>query len=309
MKHPENKKNEGIPQNANLILMGGGIYVGTARPMLEFGVNLANKPEPTVLLIATPKIDKKIFNETVKNATELFQNMGAAVCLLHEFETMPSDTEISEKIDSSDVIYITGGSTVHALEQWRRYGVDAKLSDAMRQGKIITGMSAGAIPWFAEGLTDSAHYDPQADEEWDFGTIEGINHIDTFVTPHFDSMKTPDSQKRSIHFASALVRKSQETGRPEFGLGMDNNAGLLAVDGLVRIITTRATSTLHVVRAEPSGEFTITDLKAPTVQVSEGHTSISQIGDEGISWEDFYAQLSEPTRSPQVVASVSSKVS
>jgi cyanophycinase-like exopeptidase len=234
--------------------------------------------------------------------------MGAAVCLLHEFGTMPNDTETSEKIANSDVIYITGGSTVHALEQWRRYVVDAKLSDAMHQGKIITGMSAGAIPWFAEGLTDSAHYGLHTDEEWNFDTIEGIGHIDTFVTPHFNSMKTPDGQKRSKHFASALVRKSQETGRPEFGLGMDNNAGLLAVDGLVRIITTRATSTLHVVRAEPSGEFTITDLKAPTIQVSEEDTSISQISGEGISWEDFYAQLSEPTKSPRVAASVSSKV-
>lgn len=297
-----------IPNNANLVLLGGGIYSTTARPMLELGVNIAKKEQPNVLLVPTPKVTSEVFDETVDTATKLFQAVGATVSLLHRYNDVPDQSELQEKVDGSDIIYVPGGSTKHALEQWKAHGIDHMLSDAMQKGKVITGMSAGALAWFKEGLTDSDHYTTQEGDVWEFDSLEGMGHIDAFMTPHFNSSRTPDGRKRSEHFIAALAKKSEQSGRPEFGLGIDNNAGLLAVDGLIRIVATKPTSSIHVVRVEPNGDSIITDLVAPRVDVREENTSIDQLDVNGITWEDFYLQLAEPVKSPQATASASSKV-
>ena len=41
------------------------------------------------------------------------------------------------------------------LAVWRLHGVDALLREAWQSGTVLCGVSAGAICWFASGLTDS----------------------------------------------------------------------------------------------------------------------------------------------------------
>ena len=54
-----------------------------------------------------------------------------------------------------DVIYVGGGNTKSMLALWREWGVDRILRQAWQQGTVLSGVSAGAICWFEQGLTDS----------------------------------------------------------------------------------------------------------------------------------------------------------
>jgi peptidase E len=56
---------------------------------------------------------------------------------------------------NQDVIYVGGGNTKSLLAVWRDWGVGEILREAWESGVVLTGVSAGAICWFEQGLTDS----------------------------------------------------------------------------------------------------------------------------------------------------------
>ena len=56
---------------------------------------------------------------------------------------------------SQDIIYVGGGNTKSLLAVWHDWGVPEILREAWQSGIVLTGVSAGAICWFEQGLTDS----------------------------------------------------------------------------------------------------------------------------------------------------------
>ena len=70
----------------------------------------------------------------------------------------PSDLikpDLKKIIDESDVIYIGGGNTKSMLAVFREWNLDNLIIEAYKKGKILAGVSAGAICWFEKGVTDS----------------------------------------------------------------------------------------------------------------------------------------------------------
>ena len=61
----------------------------------------------------------------------------------------------AEPLLSQDAIFVGGGNTKSALAVWREWGLDRCLAEAWRRGILLAGMSAGAMCWFEQGLTDS----------------------------------------------------------------------------------------------------------------------------------------------------------
>jgi peptidase E len=286
-----------IPANANMLLIGGGTYAGTARPLLEMGLDLSGKQKPNVLIVPTPKSRPKDFEATATKGQRMYRkDIGTGVDLLHRFRQMPSQEELEGKFDIADVVYISGGNTRYAMDLWRQHGIDGMLDKAMRQGKVMTGISAGALSWFREGHSDSEKYEIEPNQPWNFTTVEGMGHIDALVTPHFNSVDTPDGRLRADHFRDLLAQMSQKSGSTEFGLGIDENAGILATGGLVRVVTSRPSSSLYVLSSSPDNDHTKVALDAPKFNVEASNTSASQIPEDGISWEDFYEQLGKPKK-------------
>ncbi|MGH7796540.1 MAG: Type 1 glutamine amidotransferase-like domain-containing protein [Candidatus Binatia bacterium] len=56
---------------------------------------------------------------------------------------------------SQDIIYVGGGNTKSLLAVWHDWGVPEILREAWQSGIVLTGVSAGAICWFEQGLSDS----------------------------------------------------------------------------------------------------------------------------------------------------------
>lgn len=83
-----------------------------------------------------------------------------------------------KKLLEQDIIYVGGGNTRSMLALWREWGVDRLLRQAYEKGIVLCGVSAGAICWFEQGITDSV---------WPLGTLECLGFIEGSCCPHYDS--------------------------------------------------------------------------------------------------------------------------
>jgi len=279
-------------KEANLVLIGGGTYAGTARPLLEMGVDLSGKEKPNVLVLPTPKSRQADYDVFVPKVTKMYgESIGTNVSMLHEYGSMPSFAELEDSFNTADVLYISGGNTKYALETWRKHGVDSLLTDAMRRGKIMTGISAGTLTWFNRSQSDSQSYEVEKGEPWSYQEVTGLNQIKVNTGVHYNSTDTPDGRIRSEHFKDLLADWSAESGTTEIGLGIDNEASFVSTGGLIRVVRSREGVNLHVVRANADGYRHDTVLNAPSVTISKENTSADQLPNNGITWDEFYDQL------------------
>jgi peptidase E len=81
-----------------------------------------------------------------------FLKLGCRPSVLTFFKRTP---ELRSLLLHQDVIYVGGGNTKSLLAVWRDWGVAEILHEAWQSGIVLTGVSAGAICWFEQGLTDS----------------------------------------------------------------------------------------------------------------------------------------------------------
>ena len=68
---------------------------------------------------------------------------------------MPNVESPADLLLSQDVIFVGGGSVANQVAVWRVHGLDSILRQAWEAGVVLSGVSAGAICWFAGGTTDS----------------------------------------------------------------------------------------------------------------------------------------------------------
>ena len=71
-----------------------------------------------------------------------------------------------------------GGNTKSMLAVWNEWGLDKILKKAYKDGIVMSGVSAGAICWFQNGITDS----------WDSNlkVMPCMNIIKGTCCPHYD---------------------------------------------------------------------------------------------------------------------------
>jgi peptidase E len=81
-----------------------------------------------------------------------FLKLGCQPSVLTFFKRTP---ELRSFLLNQDVIYVGGGNTKSLIAVWRDWGVIEILREAWESGIVLTGVSAGAICWFEQGLTDS----------------------------------------------------------------------------------------------------------------------------------------------------------
>ena len=134
---------------------------------------------PVALFVGTASHDSMpYYNSFHKTYTGLY---GLKTdCALTVYGEMDYE-KIKGKFEKADLVYVGGGDTVYMLEKWKETGLDKLILSAYEQGKIICGLSAGAICWFEEMFTDSAG------ENYAFKSALGI--LKGGACPHFDKRK------------------------------------------------------------------------------------------------------------------------
>ncbi len=89
--------------------------------------------------------------------------------------------DLKKIIQEQDVVFVGGGNTKSMLAVWRDWGLDSILKNAYNNGVVMSGVSAGAICWFRQGVTDS----------WDTSLhlMPCLAFIDGACCPHYDEEK------------------------------------------------------------------------------------------------------------------------
>lgn len=138
-----------------------GFFGGSGRDLLckeaacddIIGLTQKAASDVTVLYLGTATYD----NDGARRAqTDKFDYAGCKVVSLDVvWDPVPGPEEIENKINSADIIVVSGGNTLYAVDTWRKLNIDTHLKKAMERGAVLSGGSAGAICWFDGGHSDS----------------------------------------------------------------------------------------------------------------------------------------------------------
>ncbi|MDE6274830.1 MAG: Type 1 glutamine amidotransferase-like domain-containing protein [Clostridiales bacterium] len=145
--------------------------------------------------------------------------------------------KMHKKFDAADFIYVGGGNTVYMLERWKECGLLPYLERAYAQGKILCGLSAGAICWFEEMYTDSA-------VEGEYAMYPALGWIKGKISPHYD--------ERMLDFDQIVMyNKYRAWGIENYAaLELVNGEAVKSISGGGRVFVLDGTSGEHVKKTE-----------------------------------------------------------
>ncbi|MGR3764637.1 Type 1 glutamine amidotransferase-like domain-containing protein [Rossellomorea sp. NS-SX7] len=188
-----------------IIVMGGGGFSMEPDNLLldQYILDQSDKKSPEICFLPTASGDAEGYIERFYKA---FSTLSCKPSHLSLFKLPTRDLE--SYILEKDIIYVGGGNTKSMLALWREWGVDQILEKAWNNGTILSGLSAGSICWFEEGVTDSYGEGLEV--------IEGLGFLEGSHSPHYDG----EIERRPAY--QSLI----EAGRLKGGYGVDDGAAL-----------------------------------------------------------------------------------
>ena len=134
-----------------IIAIGGGGFGREIKDLKieKYIVEQCSKDNPSICFIPTATGDDDGY---VKNFYKAFDSLG---CNTSHIDFFKRTINLEKHIFKQDIIFVGGGNTKSMLAVWKEWGLDILLKDAYKSGIIMSGVSAGAICWFKNGITDS----------------------------------------------------------------------------------------------------------------------------------------------------------
>jgi dipeptidase E len=207
-----------------IVAIGGGeMKLGDTLPIDKYIVERTGAQWPIALFIPTASSDAEGYAQVV---SEVYgAQLGCTVEVLRLIENPPPYKRIAEMIRGADLIYVGGGNTLKMMRLWRRLGVDKLLLEAHANGKVLCGLSAGALCWFAYGHSDSmAFYHP---DDWDYIRVKCLGILPFTGCPHYDG------EGRDKSFQTMIARDGG------IGIAIDDCAAVEADGDRFRILSAR----------------------------------------------------------------------
>ena len=163
-----------MAKSRNIIAIGGGGFGANPGQGIieEYILKQTKKKNPKICFIPTATGD----NEAYKvNFYSTFTNLDCCPSHLDFFKRTP---DLNDLILNQDAIFVGGGNTKSMLAVWKEWGLDNILKKAYKNGVVMSGVSAGAICWFQNGITDS----------WALSLkiMPCLNFIKGTCCPHYD---------------------------------------------------------------------------------------------------------------------------
>ena len=93
--------------------------------------------------------------------------------------TDPQGPNPASAVLENDIFYVGGGNTREMLSVWRECSLGQGLKEAWQAGKILCGISAGAICWFEQAISDSA-------VEGELHPLQCLGFLRGTGCPHYD---------------------------------------------------------------------------------------------------------------------------
>lgn len=195
-----------------IIAIGGGTFKPfySPQPIIEkYILALSDKKHPKICFLSQASAEDEGY---IISFYDLFLQLGSQPSKLSLFGRV-EPTSIDHLL-SQDIIFVGGGNTKSMLALWCAWGVDNVLKQAYEKGIILAGVSAGAICWFQQGITDSV---------WPMGVLECMGILKGSCCPHYDS----EPERRPI------FTQSVNAGEALSGIALSDYTAVHYVDGVL----------------------------------------------------------------------------
>jgi peptidase E len=209
------------------VALGGGMFsMEPDNGLLDkYILNLVLKERPRICFLGTASNDGKEYREMFYKFFEKQQCEPSHLSFLHP----PKNIEAF--IMDKDIIHVGGGNTKLIMETWKKFGVVKILKEAWEAGIILTGMSAGAICWFEEGITNPS--------PGKLNRLECTGILKGSFCPHYD-----DRVELKTSFHNLIL-----DGTIEEGYGVEDGAAIHFVSSEpIRVVTSRPGVTAYKVK-------------------------------------------------------------
>jgi peptidase E len=206
---------------------GGGFYRDSENLALEkYLIQQTGVESPRVCFVPTASGEPDYYLSSFYAA---FLKLGCRPSVLTFFKRTP---ELRSFLLNQDVIYVGGGNTKTLLAVWRDWGVAEILREAWESGVVLTGVSAGAICWFKQGLTDSF-----SDE---LCPLDCLGFLPGSCCPHYDG----EAQRRPSY------HKLLASGEIAAGLAIEDWTGVhFGGTEIHRVVTSKRGARAYSMRA------------------------------------------------------------
>ena len=174
-----------MSEKGHIIAIGGGGFGRNPnhRKIEKYILELTGKEKPNVVFFPTASAENQAY---IIQFYKCFTKMSCEPSHVTFFQRTP---RLDSIINKADVIYVGGGNTKSMLAVWREWKLDKLLLKAYNNGKILCGVSAGAICWFEQGITDS----------WasNLNVMDCLGFLPEMACPHYQEEKDrrPDVHK------------------------------------------------------------------------------------------------------------------
>ncbi len=202
-------------------------------PLLDrYILNQASSKEPKICFIPTASGDAEGY---IAKYYAFFEKQLCVPSHLSLFK--PHVQDIEAFLLSQDILYVGGGNTKNLLVLWKEWGLDGIMKKAWEQGIILAGISAGAICWFEEGVTDSFGDELHA--------LKCLGFLSGSSCPHFDG---EEKRKSAYH---QLI----DSGQLQPGIALDDGAAVHYIgETMKRIVSSRKEAYAYKVERNHVGE-------------------------------------------------------
>ena len=188
------------------------------QPMDTEIIKLTGKLKPNYLFIChAMAFSSEIQDSYYETMKKIYGDKFGCNCKHLRAEDLYNKSLVKQLVDWSDIIYEGGGDTLSMIELWKETGFDTTLKEAWCNGKVICGISAGAVCWFNSCNSDCS--------DSEFAEVKCLNWFDVFVTPHCDEEGRYESTKIQLK------------NNKKMGFMLSNCCALEIVDDKYKIIT------------------------------------------------------------------------
>ncbi|MBV6477451.1 MAG: hypothetical protein HGGPFJEG_00190 [Ignavibacteria bacterium] len=210
-----------------IIAIGGGMFsMEPDNGLLDkYILNLVPKAKPKICFLGTASNDGIEYREMFYN---FFDKLP---CIPTHLSFLEPPKNIEKFILEQDIIHVGGGNTKLIMETWKKFRVDKIMRKAWNEGIILTGMSAGAICWFEDGITN-----PSPGE---LRRLQCLGFLKGSFCPHYDDR---------VELRQAY-QKLILNGILKDGYGVEDGAAIHFIENMpAKVITSRPNAKAFKVR-------------------------------------------------------------
>lgn len=197
----------------------------------QYIVALAKKENPNLLFIGTASCDAE---EYISKIHDEFEPLGCSVKELNLATKEYTENETDSLLNHADILYVGGGDTAFMMETWKKHRLDQKLKDIyLSDQAVLSGISAGAMCWFACGHSDSSVF-------WNgdtigYGWVNGLLNMYPYVfCPHYD--------ERVESFDEMMKEKMLP------GIALESNIAFTENEGCFSFVASEDSSKAYIIR-------------------------------------------------------------